>query len=205
MKILHEITLDVSRAGVQATIPLTALDGGVHRILVHLRNGATPLTFEANDTAAFFLDRDMLDPVTVYTSEGVYPNTLCYDVSQYASLEDGLFEGTFIVNKKAESIAYSPKIALAIQKNITGNSAMLESPQYGAILLAVATAEGFASDSESSAIQSKLSAMEALSSANEAKERAQESASYTKEWADINEALERIREIQETLIAGGTK
>jgi hypothetical protein len=70
MKIIHELTLDVSRQGVQASVPITQHDTGIHVLLIHLRNGSKEIRLNSSLTATLYLGNDSYEVVTVYTEDG---------------------------------------------------------------------------------------------------------------------------------------
>ena len=49
MKIVTEITLDLSRQGIQCSVPITQHDAGTRRVVVHLRNGSKPVILNEHD------------------------------------------------------------------------------------------------------------------------------------------------------------
>ncbi|MBO7310769.1 MAG: hypothetical protein J6U86_05185, partial [Clostridia bacterium] len=64
MTVNHEFTLDVTRGGVQCTIPLTQHDAGVHRLIIRIRNGGNPLTLTSRHTAALYIEGDRYEGCT---------------------------------------------------------------------------------------------------------------------------------------------
>ena len=55
MKIIHEITLDLAQRGVQASVPLTQSDAGMHSLLIRLRNGSKEVKITGNLTATLWV------------------------------------------------------------------------------------------------------------------------------------------------------
>lgn len=149
MKIIHNIALDVSRHGVQAAIPITKGENGIHRLVVTLRNKGVPIAFDDRDTAVIYFDTDTFDPVTIYTKDGVYPNSLVYDVTARASAEAGAKKATFQIFTRSLDTTFTADIAFNVCDNRTYRSEVLGSPPYAAVLKAAAAAEEYAKNLDS--------------------------------------------------------
>ncbi|MBQ8836451.1 MAG: hypothetical protein IJ002_03180 [Clostridia bacterium] len=169
MKIIHEITLDVSRQGVQCTVPITQHDAGIHELIVHLRNGAKPIKFFAGDEATLYLGTDSFEPVTVYTENSAYPNTLVYTLSPFASQTEGEVRAVFQIYKGSERGCYTPEIAFSVKKDTTSGSKVFESSPFSAVIKAQATAEAAASRAEEAAEAAESAAKEATNVIGSAK------------------------------------
>ncbi len=144
MKINHEITLDVARHGVQATIPLTQHEAGVHRLIFDLYNGSVPIEFGDRDRAVLYVDGDIYDSCIVYTENGVYPNCIVCDLSAIVTRDVGEKGAVLQIYKDSDSIAYSPEICFVIREDKTNGSKVLNSPQYSAVVKAQLAAEQYA-------------------------------------------------------------
>lgn len=144
MKINHEITLDVARHGVQATIPLTQHEAGVHRLIFDLYNGSVPIEFGDRDRAVLYVDGDIYDSCIVYTENGVYPNCIVCDLSAIVTHDVGEKGAVLQIYKDSDSIAYSPEICFIIREDKTNGSKVLNSPQYSAVVKAQLAAEQYA-------------------------------------------------------------
>jgi hypothetical protein len=144
MKINHEITLDVARHGVQATIPLTQHEAGVHRLIFDLYNGSVPIEFGDRDRAVLYVDGDIYDSCIVYAENGVYPNCIVCDLSAIVTRDVGEKGAVLQIYKDSDSIAYSPEICFVIREDKTNGSKVLNSPQYSAVVKAQLAAEQYA-------------------------------------------------------------
>lgn len=184
MKIIRDITLDLSRHGVQCTIPVTQHDVGTLRLVIHLRNGSVPVTLEEGDRADLFLDTDLVDPVTVYTENGAYPNCLVYDVSARATSAIGTRTACFQIYKNSNHLQYSPEFAFAVRKDMTNGSSVLSSPQYASVLLAEERASQYAMAASESADHSEQSAENAKQSAQDSAASAQRSKDLIGFWEE---------------------
>lgn len=153
MRIITEITLDLSRQGIQCSIPITQHDAGTRRIIVHLRNGMKPVKLSEHDTAVLFFEGDNFDPVAVYTENGAYPNSLVYDVTPNASITEGEHIAVLQIFKGVENVTYTPRFALVVARDLTNGSAVLQSPQYAAVLKAQYAAEEYARQAEKSRLE----------------------------------------------------
>lgn len=141
MEIIHNIALDVSRHGVQAAIPITRGEVGVHRLVITLRNKGEPIKLTKDDTAVVYLDTDMFEPAIVYTEDGVYPNSIVYDVSARAASVTGARKVTVQLSRTANHMYFSADIIFKVCQNNTYGSAVLDSPPYAAVLKAQTAAE----------------------------------------------------------------
>ena len=144
MKIIHEITLDVSRQGVQAVIPLAQHSAGVHRLIFTLRNGSVPIAFGDRDGATMFVEGDIIEGCTLYTDNGAYPNSIICDISAGVTSKAAQRRAVLQLYKADEAFTYSPEIMFNISKDITSSSKVQESPQYGAVVKAAFAAEQYA-------------------------------------------------------------
>jgi hypothetical protein len=148
MEIIHNIALDVSRQGIQASIPITRGENGVRKLVITLRNKGAPIELVEGDSAVLYLDTDAFEPVIVYTNKGVYPNSLVYDVTANASATIGQKKATIQISRAYGRITYSPEILLLVTENGTYNSQVLNSPPYAAVLKAQAQAEEYCRQAE---------------------------------------------------------
>lgn len=144
MKITHEITLDVARHGVQATIPLTQHEAGVHRLIFDLYNGSVPIVFGDRDRAVLYVDGDIYDSCIVYTENGAYPNCIVCNLSAIVTKDIGERGAVLQIYKDSDTIAYSPEICLVVREDKTNGSKVLNSPQYSAVVKAQLAAEQYA-------------------------------------------------------------
>ena len=169
MRITHNIILDVSKQGVQATVPITQHDAGVHQIVVLLRNGTEAVVLTEEDSAALYIpDADIFDPVTVYTEESALPCRLAYDISAAASAKVGMRRAVFNVTDGRGMILYSPEIALSVRADLTEGSAVTTSPPYAAVIQAQRAAEDAAAEAESFVEEAQAAVAEAEGFAEEA-------------------------------------
>lgn len=155
MKIIHEITLDVSRQGVQAVIPLAQHSAGVHRLIFTLRNGSVPIAFGDRDGATMFVEGDVIEGCTLYTDNGAYPNSIICDISAGVTSHAAQRRAVLQLYKDDEAFTYSPEIMFNVSKDITSGSKVQESPQYGAVVKAAFAAEQYALLAEQNAEKAK--------------------------------------------------
>jgi hypothetical protein len=173
MVITRYITLDVSRQGVQASIPITQHDAGTLRLLIQLRNGTTPIEPNEHMTAVLYIDTDVFDPVTIYTKDGAYPYYLEYNVSPMASKEAGEHKVVLKLYSGVDQIYASPEILFVVRRDLT-NSTGLSSDKYSAVVQAKNDAENYANSAANSAKDAEEAATNAAENAvNEANARLQ--------------------------------
>lgn len=203
MKIITEITLDLSRQGVQASVPINQHDAGARRLLFHLRNGGKPIKLEATDTAVLYIAGDRFEPLVVYTEDGAYPNSIVYDISPNASAQAGEFLAQIQIYKAVENITFTPKFMLLVSEDDTNSSGVLSSPQYAAVIKAQLAAEQYSKEAEGfakSAEEKVGSAEEAADRAEEASQNAGTSAARAEEEANrAEEAAERAEEAADNM------
>lgn len=179
MKIIREITLDVSKQGVQASVPLIQHDSGIYYLLIHLRNGAKEVKLSGLFTATLWVSNDTYEPVTLYTEDSAYPNTLECNISPYVTKDAGEFKAQLQIHEYGNKMVSAPEFMFSIRKDISGNSEVLT----GAPFQAVAQAELNARQAANDAVQAKN---EILATAG-----------------DLNAGLRAILAIQEELKNGG--
>ena len=179
MKIILEITLDVSKKGVQASVPLIQHDSGIYSLHIHLRNGAKEVKLNGLFTAVLWVSNDTYEPVTIYTEDGVYPNTLECNISPYVTKEAGEFEAQLQIFEYGSKMFSAPEFRFSIRTDISGNSEVLSGPPYQAV------------------VQAELNAKASALAAEEAKKEILETA------GDLNTGLQAILAIQEALMNGG--
>ena len=203
MKINCHIILDVTKQGVQVTVPITQHDAGSHRLIMTLRNNDQTVALSPTDHAALYLpEGDVWDPVTVYTAESAFPNSLVYDLSAAVSSAEGVHRAVVTLTDGKGSVLYTPELAFAVRPDLTGGTAVLESAPYAAVILAQGDAEASAGEAESYAAAAKSSAEAAAHSAEQAEKEAAEAAKAAVEAAgeELKGELRQIQsEIQEEM------
>ena len=152
LMVTHRLSLDMSNQAVQATITLAQYDTATHRLIVSLRNGAEVVDLPPGSYAVAVQDSDInsdskidvLDSVTVYGPEGVYPNCIVYDVSEAVTGTEGYHEAQFLVTFVGEDGALrqlaSPRIAFVIKPDIMRKSDITKTSYYGAVVERAAAA-----------------------------------------------------------------
>ena len=159
MKIIHEMTLDVSRQGVQASIPLTQHDAGIHSLRIHLRNGAKELKLNKNIRATLWVAPDTYETVVVYTDNGAYPNTLECELSPYVTNQVGEFTAQLQLFEEGTRVFNAPEFVMLIREDKTSGTEVLNSPKYKAVVDAASAAEAAADEAVKAA--NKLKSIEA--------------------------------------------
>ena len=141
MKIIHEMTLDVSRQGVQASIPLTQHDAGIHSLRIHLRNGAKELKLNKNIRATLWVDSDTYEFVSVYTDDGAYPNTLEYNITPFVTNNIGEFTAQLQLFEDGQRLFSAPEFIFVVKPDRASGSEVLKSTPYSAVVYAQQAAE----------------------------------------------------------------
>ncbi|MBQ8345351.1 MAG: hypothetical protein IJY42_03690 [Clostridia bacterium] len=149
MKVIHNITLDISAQGVQAIVPITQNDVGTHQLCVRLQNGSEAITFSQREHAVLHVpDGDIWDPVTVYTEQGAYPNRLIYHVSAAVSAQSGMRTAIFQILNEEGGLLYSPEVVFSVRTDLTLGSVVASSAPYAAVIQAQTAAEEAARSAE---------------------------------------------------------
>lgn len=136
MKIIHELTLDVSRQGVQASVPITQHDTGTHVLLMHLRNGSKEIKLNSSLTATLYLSNDSYEAVTVYTENGAHPNTLECNVTPYMSSNVGEITAQLQIFEGADQVFSAPEFMLVVKEDRTSGSKVAQSTPFAAVVAA---------------------------------------------------------------------
>ena len=144
MKIIHELTLDVSRQGVQASVPITQHDTGTHVLLMHLRNGSKEIKLNSSLTATLYLSNDSYEIVTVYTENGAHPNTLECNVTPYMSKNVGEITAQLQIFEGADRVFSAPEFMLVVKEDRASRSKVAESTPFTAVVAAQQAAEASA-------------------------------------------------------------
>ena len=151
MKIIHEITLDVSRHGIQASIPLTQHDAGMHSLLIHLRNGSREIKLSEDITATLYVSNDTYEDVIVYTDNGAYPNTLECNITPYITKDTGEYTAQLQIYENGTKLFSAPEFTMIIKADRSNDSQVISSPPFAAVITARDAARSAASDAQKSA------------------------------------------------------
>lgn len=151
MVITHNITLDVARHGIQAVIPVTQHDANSHRIIIKLKNGGVPITFEEDDRAVAYLNwgkDDSYETVVRSKNDPISPNTLVLNLTPNATSVTGEVDVTIQVysSTNSENIYSAPTFTLCVAQDTTSGSNVATSTPYGDILRIKAEMESYAND-----------------------------------------------------------
>lgn len=182
MKIIHEITLDLAQRGVQASVPLTQSDAGMHSLLIRLRNGSKEVKITGNLTATLWVSNDTYEPVKIYMDNGAFPNAFEYDISPYVTREAGELTAELQIFERGVGMFSAPEFVILVRKDITANSNVITASPFQAVVDAKDRAEIAAEDAEESAVKAEQANNEILETAG-----------------DINTGLEAILALQEAL------
>lgn len=196
MTIIHDFTLDVSRQGVQCTVPLTQHDVGVHRLIIRLCNGGNPLPLNERNGAVLYSEGDRYEGCTVYTAQGAHANCIVCDLGAEATAKAGTFKAVLRIYEGGDKLLYSPQLAFSVRDDITSGSLVLSSPQYAAVVKAQCAAEQYASAAQNasdSAEAAKESAAGSEKNAREAQTVALEAKSIINDFMKNNgEAIDYL-------------
>ena len=198
MKTERNITLNLARQGIQASIPLTQHDAGTQRLVIRLRNGSEQVILDKNDKAVLYIDTDSYEHVDVFTEGDKYENCLVYDVTAFTTLNVGETVAVLQIYRDADRTLYSPKFAFMIDKDITQGTKVQRSPAYSAVIRAQLAAERYAKQAEDTSTQMQEKVDEKLDSKLDVIDR---TSVYPEVYAKDNEGKQMMLEVSEDPMA----
>ena len=169
LMVTHRLSLDMSSQAVQATITLAQYDTATHRLIVSLRNEAEVVELPPGSYAVAVQNPDagvdVLDSVTVYGPDSVYPNCIVYDVGLAVTAKEGYHESQFLISYVDEDgvtrSLSSPRIAFVIKPDIMVSSDVEGTAYYGAVVKAQTAAETAQAKAEAAQIAAETAQGEA--------------------------------------------
>ena len=195
MKIIHELTLDVSRQGVQASVPITQHDTGTHVLLMHLRNGSKEIKLNSSLTATLYLSNDSYEIVTVYTENGAHPNTLECNVTPYMSSNVGEITAQLQIFEGADRVFSAPEFMLVVKEDRASRSTVAESTPFTAVVAAQQAAETSAAQAKAYAEAAQASKESAAIAAENASTVAAEKAAEVASTVAVEKASEAVGDV----------
>ena len=198
--VIHRLSLNMEDQRIQATITLSQHDTATHRLVVDLRHGSEAVEFEEGTHACLAVQNpsagvDVLDAVTVYGGNGVYPNCIVYDVSTAVTGTVGMHEACFKIQKVingALAATSSPRIAFVVKKNISSSSDFPKSDSYSAVVKAQAAAEDALAGAERAQAAAEKAQSDAENVCDEAAENVRRAAAE-----ELRAAAEELRAASE--------
>ena len=151
MEIIHKITLDTGRQGVQAAIPVTQDDSGSHVLVISFASDGRRVEISEGSTAAIYCAKpdgtEILCSAVCYSSAGAYPDTVVCTLSGTVSQAAGTVYSRAIVEKDGVTL-YSPLFAIRVDGNGFVDSGYASSSEYSDLINIAASAENSAGDAE---------------------------------------------------------
>lgn len=213
LMVTHRLSLDMSNQAVQATITLAQYDTATHRLIVSLRNGAEVVELPPGSYAVAVQNPDagvdVLDSVTVYGPDSVYPNCIVYDVGLAVTAKEGYHESLFLITYMDENDTLrqlsSPRIAFVIKPDIMCASDIKSSSAYTAIINAEINTNKAAEAAESSATAASGHAESAKSSAAAASGYAESAGSSANTASEAADSVKRVGVVTAVAITSDEK
>lgn len=119
--VTQKITLDVAKDGIQANIIMVQGEANSRELAISLRNGKNPVELGAGVIAAFKAKKpdgtDLLNSCQVYTSSGVYPNTIIYNVTEGTVDTACVYSARIMLYNAAGELLWSPEFSITVKDN----------------------------------------------------------------------------------------
>lgn len=137
MQIIHKLTLDTKRQGIQASIPITAADENSHVLIIDFCANEESVTIPEGSSAVFYAAKEdggeIMNSCVCYSESGAYPNTVVYTVTPETISGVGRVRARIIVSDK-HTIYYSPRFELCVEDNEFQGSSFEKSSEYTELL-----------------------------------------------------------------------
>ena len=147
MEIIHKLTLDVGKQGLQAVLPITLDDSNSHVLMITLSSEGKHVPIPEGVSAAFYCKKpdgtEALLPAVCYSSEGALPDTVVCPLTITVAQAVGLARARIMIGN-TESTLYSPAFGIRIEHNEFTDSDYPSSSEYSALLQFVEESEAWA-------------------------------------------------------------
>lgn len=155
MEIVHKITLDVSKQGVQAVIPMTQDDSASHKLVISFSNGGGHVSIEQESSAALYCKKpdgtELFCSAVCYSENGAIPDTVVCTLSGTVSQAAGTAYVRALVEKNGSTL-YSPLFAFRIDGNGFVDSGYTSQSEYSELINLAAASGESAADAEAWAV-----------------------------------------------------
>ena len=146
MDIIHKLTLDTGRQGLQAVLPITLNDSNSHILMISLSSDGKHLPIPEGSSAAFYCRKpdgnEVLLPAVCYSSESACPDTVICRLSVTVAEAAGLANARIMIGN-TESTLYSPAFGIKIDENEFMDSDYSSSSEYSELLRLAKDAEAW--------------------------------------------------------------
>lgn len=133
MQIIHRLTLDTKKQGIQAAIPLTANDSASHILIFDFCGDEKNVSIPEGSTAVFYALKpdgsEIMNSCVCYGENGAYPNTVVYTVTPETSAMPGRVNARLIVSDES-TVYYSPRFELRVEDNEFLDADIASSSEY---------------------------------------------------------------------------
>ena len=147
MEIIHKLTLDVGKQGLQAVLPITLDDSNSHVLMITLSSEGKHVPIPEGVSAAFYCKKpdgtEALIPAVCYSSEGAFPDTVMCTLTVTVAEAAGLARARIMIGN-TESTLYSPAFGIRIEDNEFTDSDYPSSSDYSALLQLAEESEAWA-------------------------------------------------------------
>lgn len=158
MQIIHKLTLDTAKQGVQAAIPVTVSDSGSHLLMISFCTNGIPVTIEPGMVATFYALKpdgtEVVNSCVCYSQEGAYANTVLHTVSAGTLAVPGQVNARIIVGD-GESTYFSPRFILRVEENEFLDSELTSTSEYSQLIALASSSNDMALNAEAWAVGTK--------------------------------------------------
>ena len=137
MQIIHKITLDTEKQGIQAMIPATHQDGNSHIVMVSFSASGRHIRIQPGTSAALYCKKpdgtEILSRAICYSFEGAYPDTVSCDLGSAVFQAPGAVEARVIVTLD-DSVLFSPRFGIRVDGNIFADNDIASVSEYSELI-----------------------------------------------------------------------
>ena len=151
MQIIHKLTLDTAKQGVQAAIPVTASDANSHLLMISFCCNGLPVTIDEGMVATFYALKpdktEVMSSAVCYSDGGAYSNTVLVTLSKAALSVAGKVISRIVVGD-SERTCFSPRFALSVEENEFLDSEFASSSEYSQLIALASSSNEYALEAE---------------------------------------------------------
>lgn len=151
MQIVHKITLDTEKQGVQAVIPVTHQDVNSHTVIIGFSASGRHIRIEPGTGAALYCKKpdgtEILSRAICYSAEGAYPDTVVCTLGSSLTQVPGGVEARLIVTKDS-SMLFSPKFCIKVDENSFADCDISSVSEYSELIYLAGETENLCAAAE---------------------------------------------------------
>ena len=147
MEIIHKLTLDVGKQGLQTVLPVTLDDSNSHVLMITLSSEGKHVPIPEGVSAAFYCKKpdgtEALLPAVCYSTDSAFPDTVMCTLTVTVAEAAGLARARIMIGN-TECTLYSPAFGIRIERNEFMDSDYHSSSEYSALLQFAEESEAWA-------------------------------------------------------------